>query len=101
MAVEAAQALGRILANDSSDLDSRLVSLFRRCLTRPPSANELDLMKKFYSAQDERLRHGELDGAKISGDSDKSATPDSIAARAAWTLTARALINLDETITKE
>jgi hypothetical protein len=101
VAVEVAQALGRLLANDSRDVDDRLVSLFRRCLTRPPSANELNLLKKFYSAQEDRLRHGELDGAKISGDSDISATPDSIAARAAWTLTARVLINLDETITKE
>ena len=80
VAVEVAQALGQTMANDSRDLDSRLVSLFRRCLTRPPSANELDLLKKFYSAQEDRLRHGELDGAKIIGDSGKSATPDSIAA---------------------
>ncbi len=101
VAVEVAQVLGRLMANDPLDLDGRIVSLFRRCLTRPPSANELDLLKKFFSAQEERLRHGELDGAKISGDSDKSATPDSIAARAAWTLTARALINLDEAISKE
>ena len=38
LAVEVAQALGRLLADDARDLDDRLVSLFRRCLTRPPSA---------------------------------------------------------------
>jgi hypothetical protein len=101
VAVEAAQALGRLLAADPRDLDARLVNLFRRCLTRPPSAHELDLLKKFYSAQEDRLKHGELDGAKINGGADKSATPESITARAALTLTARLLINLDETVTKE
>ncbi len=120
VAIEVAQSLGKQLAAESGDLDARLVSLFRRCLTRPPSAKELALSKTFYSAQEDRLKHGNLDAAKINGDTETGrglspfsqssekkgtvplrATPTDQTARAAWTLTARAIINLDETVTKE
>ena len=102
VAVEVAQALGRLLAADARDLDDRLVSLFRRCLTRPPSA------ERTRSLEEVLFGPGRSAQAMANSTAPRSTAtptnrrrPDSIAARAAWTLTARALINLDETITKE
>jgi hypothetical protein len=99
--VEAAQALGRDaarLATAPTRRESAEVArhLFRRCLTRPPTDEELRLLVEFYEAQKVRLAGGDLEAAKIAGPGEEDAVE-----RAAWTLVARALLNLDETITKE
>ena len=96
VAVEAAQTLGKQLAADKGELDARLTALFRRCLIRWPTAKELDLLRSFHAHQQERLQKNELDAAKIAGEPGGDA-----AERAAWTLTARGLLNLDEVVTKE
>ncbi len=94
--VEAAQALGRMMAAQSGSDEARAVELFRRVLVRPPSDEERVLVLKFHAAQRERLANGQLVAATIAGPGDGDA-----ATRAAWTLTARTLLNLDETITRE
>jgi hypothetical protein len=94
--LEAAQALGKIAATSGRAVDDNVALLFRRCLTRPPTSDELDLLVKYHAAQLARLQAKELDAAKIAGPGDDHANE-----RAAWTLTARAIFNLDETITKE
>jgi hypothetical protein len=94
--VEAAQALGREMAAKDGSTQERATMLFRRCLTRPPTAPELELLVKFHDAQRERITAGQLDAAKLAGPGEGDA-----AERAAWTLTARAILNLDEMITKE
>lgn len=93
--VEAAQALGK-LAHGKSD-PARFI--FRRCLVRPPTTWEMDQLKDFQRRQLARLKSGRLKAAEIvaAGDA-KSPTADELAA---WTMTARAVINFDETITKE
>ena len=53
--VEAAQALGKQMAAQPGTETERVTLLFRRCLTRPPTAEETDLLLKFYTAQKERL----------------------------------------------
>jgi hypothetical protein len=98
---EAAQALGRSLPLPMGEgrgegLETRMIHLFRRCLTRPPTAAELSLLVKFHETQRQRLAARELDAAAIAGSGDGDASE-----RAAWTLTARAILNLDEAITKE
>ena len=98
--VEAAQSLGKQMAGDASSIDHRVVTLFRRFLSRPPSDSEQALIAAFYASHRDRLVRGELDPKKIAGladDEDATAAVE----RAAWTLTARAVMNLDETITKE
>jgi len=93
--VEAAQEMGKQLAAMERNTEAKAKDLFRRCLTRPPNDEELQLVAKFYQQQLARLSHKELDAEKVAGAGDGDRIE-----RAAWTLTARALLNLDETITK-
>ncbi|MBX9789133.1 MAG: PSD1 and planctomycete cytochrome C domain-containing protein [Pirellulales bacterium] len=94
--VEAAQALGKRLAADPAGDGDKLDQLFTRCVSRHPTASERDALLAFHTANAGRLARGELDAAQIAGgDAEK------LPARAVWTLTARAVMNLDETITKE
>ncbi len=93
--LEAAQALGKQLAAQTGSVESRVESLFRRCVTRPPAADERAQLVKFYEAQRARFAAGELKAADFSGKGDGDTTD-----RAAWTALARALLNLDEMIAK-
>jgi hypothetical protein len=93
--VEAAQALGKRMASQPGSVEARIVTLFRRCLTRPPSREEANLLLKFYTAQKERFEKKELDAARVAGMGDGD-----VNARAAWTVLARSLLNLDEAITR-
>ncbi len=96
---EPAQAAAHGLAADKRPVDERVAELFRRALVRPPTAQEVDSLAKFYQRQLDRFKSGKLAAKPFVG-SDKG-SPDELAARAAWTLTARAVYNLDEMITKE
>ena len=87
---EASQALGRQVGSYSGSDDARLTELFRRCLTRPPTDEEVALLNRFLKTQRERLAAKELDAAKLGGTGEE----------AAWSLVARALLNLDEAVTK-
>ena len=68
--------------------------LFRRVLIRPPNEGELNKMLAYQSAQCSRCRAGELNSVAIAGS--PQATPD----QAAWVMLSRAIMNLDEAITK-
>jgi hypothetical protein len=94
--VEAAQALGDQLARQSGTVEERVTNLFRRCLARSPSEAERVLLTDFHQHQLDRLTNKEIDAAMVA-----SAGGDDAIARAGWTLTARAVLNLDEMITKE
>jgi hypothetical protein len=94
--LETGQALAKVAATSDRATDDNVTLLFRSCLTRPPTADERDLLARYYAAQLARLQAKELDAAKIAGPGEGDANE-----RAAWTLTARAILNLDETITKE
>jgi hypothetical protein len=94
--LEAAQTLGKIAATSDRGPAERLTEIFRRCLSRPPTAEETRLLGGYYESQLARLKEGKLDAAKIAGPGDGEPTE-----RAAWTLVARAILNLDEAIVKE
>jgi hypothetical protein len=94
--VECAQALGRLTASREGSAEERAAWLFRRCLTRPPTAEERAALAAFYRTQKGRFERKELDAAKIAGPGDGDANE-----RAAWTVTARAILNLDEFVTKD
>jgi len=92
---EGAQALGGMIAQARGPVDERASQLFRRCLSRVPRGDELPLLVKFYHRQRERLVRKELDATKIAGAGEGDAIE-----RAAWTILARAILNLDEAVTK-
>ncbi len=92
--IEAAQALGREWAKEEGSVDAKLQKLFQRCLTRPATKDEIVRLKGFYEAQRARLESKELNAAELSG------SKDGTLEQAAWTIVARALLNLDEMVTK-
>lgn len=93
--IEAARALGaKAAAIEGSDA-SRVAFLFRRTLVRNPNPAELESVLAFLKNQQDRIARGELKPEPLAGPGE--GTPES---RAAWTAVARALLNLDETITR-
>ncbi len=93
--VEGSQALGGMMALAPGTVEARVEKLFRRCLSRAPEPDELGMLVQFFKKQHVRLEHNELDAAKIAGPG-----PDDARERAAWTIVARAILNLDEAVTK-
>ena len=97
MFVEMGQALAReISTSNGNDEEARIVRLFRRLLTRPPTAAESEALSTFRRSQLARLAAGELDAVAICG----GETDDS-AELASWVMTVRAVMNLGEGITKQ
>ena len=92
---EVARALGLSIAALSGTVDDRVDALFRRCLSRAPDRDERAQLCQFFQAQKRRFDLGELDAAKIA-----SSGSGAVSERAAWTVLARVLLNLDEAVTK-
>ena len=92
---EAAQALGREFAARNETDEARLQAIFFRCFSRSPRPEEMPALVDFLARQRQRCRAGELDSAMIAGDG-----PGEAHERAAWTLLARVLMNLDEFVSK-
>jgi hypothetical protein len=76
------------------DNEAIVTDLFRRFLTRPPNDEEQSALLSYFENQRQRFEKGELSATEWLGEANSS--PD----LAAWALVARALMNLDETITK-
>ena len=95
--VEAAQALGKQLAERPGTVPEKATWLFRRCVTRPPTAAELTAMEAFYRKQKARFENKELDPVKIAG---AGTVGGEATERATWTVLARALLNVDEAIVR-
>ncbi len=76
--------------------EERAAYLFRLCLVRAPSAEEVTRLAKFYEAQRARFAIDPERADAVAGAGNGPA-----AERAAWTATARAILNLDEFVTKE
>ncbi len=93
--VEMSQALGKMLASREGPVEARIRHAFRRCLTRPPADEEVAVLERFFEAQKQRFASHDLDAKLIAGEG-----PGDVTERAAWTALARAILNLDETITK-
>ena len=96
MYLEMAQAAARSVSqSEEQTSDTKATRLFRQFVTRPPTPDELNAILKFQCVQLQRLNTHELTAADVTGD--KTSTTET----AAWVLVARAIMNLDETITKQ
>jgi hypothetical protein len=93
----------RTLREGGDDDGTRIDHAFLLCTARRPTAAEKRELLAFLAAQRVRLAEGWLSARELAGDADAlpdlppRATPQDAAA---WTLVARVLLNLDETITK-
>ncbi|HEY1188143.1 MAG TPA: PSD1 and planctomycete cytochrome C domain-containing protein [Gemmata sp.] len=93
--LETAQALAKRVVAHEGTTAGRVEYLFQRCLVRKPTAAETASVSTFYEAQRARLAGDPKRAEQIAG-AGAGATE-----RAAWTATARAILNLDEFITRE
>lgn len=92
--IEAAQALGKQWVKLEGSTEEKLQKLFQRCLTRPATPDEIAQLKSFFEAQRLRLESKELNAVELTGSKEADAN------QAMWTIMARALLNLDEMVTK-
>jgi mono/diheme cytochrome c family protein len=108
--VEAARALAMKTLREGGASDAqRMTYAFRRVLARAPTAQESSELIGLLHRQKERFIAGELNPWNLMTDNPDKSFPlpkvDGASIRmedaAAWTVVARALFNLDETITKE
>ena len=91
MYLELARAAGEEVHQSKDD---PIHSLFRRFLTRPPKQSETDALRAYYEQQIQRLEKGEIKPSEI------TETPKASPELAGKVLLARAIMNLDEAITK-
>jgi hypothetical protein len=104
--IDACQALARrILESDASDDAARLDLVFQRCLSRPSRDEERQELLAYLRSQELRFAADAAVAATVAGvtkDESKDKPPaNTISELAAWTLVTRAVLNLDEAMTKE
>jgi Protein of unknown function (DUF1553) len=93
---EVAQHMAKQLVVSPRSVDEKIADLWKRCLSRNPSADELKTLRTFFNKQVERFAKLPKDAAVLAGPGDGDPVQ-----RAAWTATIRVALNLDETVTKE
>ena len=107
--IDATQALGRSAVEDSAKIEPwgakqglnvppeelKAAYLVARCLSRPATEVERQELASFFDQMLKRVVAGELDAAAVAGPGTGDAKQ-----RAAWTLVARVLINLDEFVSR-
>ncbi|MBI1784171.1 DUF1553 domain-containing protein, partial [Candidatus Sumerlaeota bacterium] len=96
--VECARSLAKYTLAEAGGSDAvRIGWAFRRCTARTPGAEETAALAGFLEKQRTRLASAELKPSAILETGDSAADPE----LAAWTLTARVMLSLDETITRQ
>jgi hypothetical protein len=78
---------------------ARAALAFRLCTSRRPTEAEIDLVVRSYERQLRHYRGRPADAAKVLAVALNTSARD-LPDRAAWTLVANGLLNLDETVTK-
>lgn len=92
--VHCAQQFATRITKDAATDKARIERAYELALSRKPTDDEIAILTKLLMEQRQRLGKKELDAAAIAGVENASAE------QAAWTVVARAILNLDETITK-
>jgi hypothetical protein len=107
IAIEASRALAReTLASGGATDPERIVYAFRRCVSRLPTSGERDVLARLVARERGRIADGWINPWEITtGAKDQrpgGLPPGTTPAQwAAYTVVARVLLNLDETITRE
>ena len=102
--VECARAMGKRAVLEGGTTDAgRLTFAFRLCVSRKPTAEELAILSALLDKTRKRFEAGEANAAEIATGAKDAEKPDglTLADWGAYTLVARVLLNLDETLTKE
>jgi hypothetical protein len=97
--VEFSQAMAAKLLKEPGSDDERIARAFRYCLSRSPSAEEKQRLRKLLEDDIAALKKGPEEVKQVV-DSKSSENIDP-AQLAAWTTVSRVILNLDETITRE
>ncbi|WP_020472241.1 PSD1 and planctomycete cytochrome C domain-containing protein [Zavarzinella formosa] len=93
---ELAQTMAKQLTLAPGDTDAKLKMLWNRCMTRPPTTDELTTLRTFFNTQKARFEKLPKEANTVAGPGDGDPVQ-----RAAWTATVRVVFNLDEMVTKE
>jgi hypothetical protein len=101
--VDAAQAMGlRVMKEGGADNRSRAAYAFRLATGRIPSERELKSLTSFWEEQYRHFEDRSSAALQVALSSPTNVPPDvNIHKVAAWAMVSRAILNLDETITKE
>ena len=93
----------RALQEGGDTNESRIAYAFERCVSRKPDATELAVLQRFLEKQKARIAAGEMKPDAVLGEQLATAAADHVdpAEYTAWTLLARTMLNLDETITRQ
>ncbi len=104
--VECARGLARRVLESAGPSDEQRIALaFRSCVGRPPSDDECRTLVELLNKERGRIAEGWINAGEIA--TGKNELPASLpkgvtpAQLAAYTIVARVILNLDETITKE
>ncbi len=97
--VECARGLaGKVIGANQSD-DARLDWAFRTCLSRTPNPSEAHVLLRLLDEQSHELAADQDAARKIAGG--ELSHGSNLGQRAAWTVVCRALLSLDEFMTRE
>src|SRR5262249_5421104 len=97
--VECAQGLGRrVLLECKGGVDERLKYAFRLCTARTPTRREQARLRELYDDLYALCKSDTVGAKKLAAEAAKGAT---IEETAAWVAVGRALLNLDEVVTRE
>ena len=94
MFLEYARALTQNVVDDYEEAAARVDAIVLRLTTRLPEATEREWMLEFQQTQLERIKSGSLSASDLLNGSNKD--PE----LASWVMLTRAVMNLDETVTK-
>jgi hypothetical protein len=99
--IEAAQSLARRIAAQPGTVSDKLKFAFRACLSRPPSAKEVQRLEQLYNEALATYRKDAVAAKAMATEPiGPAAQGADLADLAAWTNVSNVLLNLDETLMK-
>jgi hypothetical protein len=100
--VDAAQGLARRIVREAPpDPAARAAYGFRLCVTRTPEPEELQLLLSGFHRERDHFATDPRTAREVVGSAGEPVAHSGLPELAAWTVVASALLNLDETLTKE